>query len=184
MKALFIGRFQPFHKGHLKVIQDISKKYDEIIIGIGSSQYANTMENPFTAAEREEMIKKSLKEIGVKNYKIFFIPDIHNPSKWVDHVTSIIPSFDVVVSNNTFTLTLFSEKGFKVIKTPLYNKKMYSGKEIRKRMINDEKWVDLVPTPVANIIKDIDGVKRLKNFIKKREKKVFKMFFLSVSLFY
>ena len=52
MKALYIGRFQPFHKGHLKILQKLAKKYDEIIIGIGSSQYSNTLENPFTSEER------------------------------------------------------------------------------------------------------------------------------------
>jgi len=166
MKVLFIGRFQPFHKGHLKAIENIAKKYDEIIIGIGSSQYAHTLDNPFTAGEREEMIKKSLEKADIKNYKIFYIPDIHNPPKWVDHVTSIIPSFDVVVSNNTFTLSLFRDKGFKVIQTPLYNKNMYSGREIRRRMINDEKWVDLVPNTVAEVIENIDGVKRLKDLSK------------------
>ena len=63
MKALFIGRFQPFHIGHLKVILEASKKYKKIIIGIGSSQYCNTIDNPFTYEERKLMIDESLKHI-------------------------------------------------------------------------------------------------------------------------
>ena len=42
MKALFIGRFQPFHLGHLLLLQRLSTQYEEIIIGIGSSQYHDT----------------------------------------------------------------------------------------------------------------------------------------------
>ena len=60
MKALFIGRFQPFHKGHLKVIKDIIKKDYRVIIGIGSSQYSHTVDNPFTSDERKKMIQETL----------------------------------------------------------------------------------------------------------------------------
>jgi nicotinamide-nucleotide adenylyltransferase len=162
MKALFIGRFQPLHKGHLKIIEDASKKFQEVKIGIGSSQYSNSSDNPFSSDERKLMIEKSLEKIGVKNYKIFLIPDIHNPPKWVDHVVSIVTDFDIVISNNSFTGELFEEKGFKVKITPLYNKKNYSGKVIRKRIINKESWKNLVPEEVFNIIINLNGEKRIK----------------------
>ncbi len=160
MKALFIGRFQPFHKGHLKAIRYLSDKYDEIIIGIGSSQYSNTIDNPFSSDERMLMIKESLKQENIKNYKIILIPDIHNPPKWVDHVLSINSDFDVVVTNNDFTKKLFLEKGFKIKKTPLFNKKEYSGRVIRRRISGNETWDNLVPKPCIQIIKK--GDKRIK----------------------
>ena len=166
MKVLFIGRFQPFHKGHLKIIQNISKKYNEVIIGIGSSQYSYTIDNPFTVDERILMLKKALEKTGVNNYRIVLIPDIHNPPKWVDHVLSIVSDFDIVISNNSLTKRLFSEKGFDVKETPLYSKDRYSGKEIRKRIINGGKWDNLVPKEVLDIIEKIDGVKRLKELSK------------------
>lgn len=163
MKAIFIGRFQPFHRGHLRVIKFISKKYKEIIIGIGSSQYSNTKENPFSAEEREEMIVKSLIEADINNFNIVLIPDIHNPPKWVEHVLSINSEFDVVFTNNDFTKKLFSEKGFQVSQTPLFNEDVYSGKIIRERINNNENWKDLVPNSVIEIIKKIDGEQRVKN---------------------
>lgn len=163
MKALFIGRFQPFHKGHLKVIKDLSKKYDEVIIGIGSSQYRDTIDNPFSFEERKMMIERSLEKNSIKNYRIVSIPDIHNPPKWVDHVLSIVSDFDVVVSNNSFTKKLFEERNYKVEGTKMYRKDVYSGKEIRKRIKNDEKWKHLLPKPVIDLILEVDGVKRIKN---------------------
>jgi len=166
MKALFVGRFQPFHKGHLKVIQKASKKYNEVTIGIGSSQYGFTLDNPFTADERKLMIEKSLKKIGVKNYKIVLIPDIHNPPKWVDHVLSIVSNFDAVISNNSLTKQLFSEKGYNVEKTPVYYENKYSGKEIRRRIVKGKKWKHLVPLETFNIIKNVDGIKRMKELTK------------------
>jgi nicotinamide-nucleotide adenylyltransferase len=166
MKALFIGRFQPFHNGHLKIIQNISEEYDEVIIGIGSSQYDHTLENPFSLDERKTMIIKTLEKNDVKNYKIVIIPDIHNPPKWVDHVTSIISDFDIVISNSSLTKRLFSEKGYLVKETPLYNRKKYSGEKIRKQIINNESWEKLVPDQVYKIINDINGEERLKKLSK------------------
>ena len=167
MNILLIGRFQPFHKGHLQLIQGVCAEYGEVIIGIGSSQYDNTLENPFTSDERKCMIEESLGKIGVKNYKMVLIPDIHNYPKWVDHVVSIIPDFDVILSNNSLSKRLFSKKGYVVKETPLYDRDRYSGKEIRRRIKNDESWMDLVPEPVCNIIKNIGGVDRLKKLSKK-----------------
>ena len=163
MKVLFIGRFQPFHKGHLKIIREASKNYNKVIIGIGSSQYNNTDENPFTDEERKEMIYKTLKKEEIENYKIVNIPDIHNPPKWVDHVVSIVSDFDVVLSNNDFTKKLFLEKGYKVKNTKLFEKERYSGKVIRDKIRKDEKWDDLVPEEVLKIIKNKDGIKRIKS---------------------
>ena len=163
MNALFIGRFQPFHKGHLMLLQSIINQYDVIIIGIGSSQYSGTIDNPFSENERKKMLAKSLDNVGINNYKIVLIPDIHNPPKWVSHVLSIVRDFDVVISNNSFTKQLFSEKGYFVKRTPYFEKERYSGEEIRRRVINNEKWEDLVPKAVAKIIKEINGVQRLKD---------------------
>lgn len=162
MKALFIGRFQPFHKGHLKVIKYILKRYDNIIIGIGSSQYKNTKENPFSFNERKEMIEKTLENNDIENYKIIDIPDIHNPPKWVEHVLSIYSDFDVVATNNSFTKKLFEKKGYKVIETPLFNEKKFSGKEIRKKIKKDDQWEKLIPNSTIDIIKKIDGIYRIK----------------------
>ena len=162
MNALFIGRFQPFHNGHLMVLKSIKNQYKEIIIGIGSSQYNNTIENPFSYDERKMMVKKSLDEIEIKNFRIIPITDIHNPPKWVSHILSIVRDFEVIISNNSLTKKLFSEKGYIVKETYLYKKEFYSGREIRRRMVHNEPWKNLVPKEVVKIIQDINGIQRLK----------------------
>ena len=163
MKALFIGRFQPFHLGHLLLLERLNKQYEEIIIGIGSSQYQNTYDNPFSEVERKQMITQSLNAVGIHKFRIVTIPDIHDPPRWVDHVCSIVSDFDVIIVNNPFTRKLFSEKGYVVKGTAFFNRKQYSGKEIRRRIIQDESWGELVPESVFKIITDIDGIKRVKS---------------------
>lgn len=162
MNALFIGRFQPFHNGHLSVVKTIYKQYKTIIIGIGSSQYSHTKENPFSFEERKKMILKSLEQEHINNFLITAIADIHNPPKWVSHVTSIISEFDVVYTNNSFTEQLFKEKGYHVKNTTIVNRDYYSGSVIREYMIANKAWENLVPKAVENIIKQINGVQRVK----------------------
>ncbi|MEF8878981.1 MAG: nicotinamide-nucleotide adenylyltransferase [Candidatus Thermoplasmatota archaeon] len=163
MNALFIGRFQPFHKGHLKVLKKISKEYNKIIIGIGSSQYSHTQENPFTAEERKNMIEKTLMENDINNFEICLIPDIHNLSEWVDYASSITPRFHIVVTNSDLTRKLFEEKSYTVEGTKMYNRDRLSGEEIRKKIINKEKWRHLVPRTVYDFITNIKGENRIRN---------------------
>ena len=163
MKALFIGRFQPFHRGHLLLLQRLSTQYEGIIICVGSSQYRDTCDNPFSEVERKQMVTQSLDAAGIHKYRIVSIPDIHDPPRWVDHVYSIVSDFDVIIANNPFTRKLFFEKGYVVKGTAFFDRKRYSGKEIRRRIIQDEPWDELVPEVVFKIINNIDGIKRVKS---------------------
>ena len=73
--GLFIGRFQPFHFGHIDALHQ-ARKYGitEFFIGIGSSNKEHTAENPFTYDERKTMITKLLNSLHIK-FKIYSIPD-------------------------------------------------------------------------------------------------------------
>jgi nicotinamide-nucleotide adenylyltransferase len=167
MRGLLIGRFQPFHKGHVYVIKEILKEVDEIIIGIGSAQLSHTLENPFTAGGRVTMISKSLFENGIKkNFYIIPINDVNNNSLWVSHVKSLTPPFQIVYSANPLVKRLFKEVGMEVRTPPLFNREKYSGTEIRRRILEDEPWEDLVPKAVVETIKEVDGVRRMKELAK------------------
>lgn len=167
MRGLLIGRFQPFHKGHVYVIKEILKEVDEIIICIGSAQASHSLENPFTAGERLMMISKSLFENGIKkNYYIIPIQDINNNSLWVSQLRSLTPPFEKVYSGNALVKRLFAEVGIKVVTPPMYNREEYSGTEIRRRMLSGEVWEELVPKAVVEVVKEVDGVKRLKDLAK------------------
>ena len=161
MRAFYIGRFQPYHLGHQEVLEKIARECEEIIVGVGSAQLSHTFSDPFTAGERISMIMRSLADINVLFY-VIPIEDIRRNAIWAAHVMTMTPPFDVVYTNNPYVVRLFNEAGFDVRSSPLYQREKYSGSEIRRRMLNDEQWEQLVPHVVADIISQIDGVNRLK----------------------
>jgi nicotinamide-nucleotide adenylyltransferase len=161
-RAFFIGRFQPFHRGHLAMVKRILESHTEIIVGIGSAQYSHTGENPFTGGERYEMIKRSLDREGIHNYHIVPIPDTHVHSVWVSHVQSLVPPFDVVYTNSDLVVRLFREHGLKVLSPPLLDRDRLSGTEVRRRMLSGGDWESLVPESVAEYVKKMDGLERIR----------------------
>jgi len=161
-RPLFVGRFQPFHLGHLDMVRRIVAKHGQIIIGIGSAQYSHTGENPFTASERYEMIKRSLDAEGIHEYHIVPIPDTHVHSVWVSHVLSMVPKFDVVYTNSPLVVRLFRERGFAVEEMPLHKREVYSGTAIRKRIYEGGDWMPLLPKEASAYILEIDGPQRIR----------------------
>ncbi|MBU3965808.1 MAG: nicotinamide-nucleotide adenylyltransferase [Euryarchaeota archaeon] len=159
-RGLYLGRFQPYHLGHHQVLIEIAKEVDEIIIGIGSAQKSHEIENPFTAGERVLMVSSALEEIGIKHY-VIPIEDIKRNSLWVAHVKSMVPPFEIAYTNNPLVIELLSEAGIEVKQSPLFQRNNYSGTEIRRRMLAGERWEYFVPEKVVDIIRAVDGEKRL-----------------------
>jgi nicotinamide-nucleotide adenylyltransferase len=172
--ALFIGRFQPLHRGHIHVILRIFEKHHYLKIGIGSSQICHTKNDPFTKEERKKFIKSALKERAIppNRYSIYYIPDIFNANKWVDHVVSIVGNFDIVFSNSDWVRELFSQKGYTLAKKITIFKNKYSGSYIRALIEKgDERWESLVPHEVGELINEFDGVDRIRKLFNKSEEK-------------
>ncbi len=162
MRGLIIGRFQPFHLGHLATIKAALEEVDEIVVLIGSAEQSHTLENPFTAGERFQMILNALDDAGITSCMVIPLRDINRYAVWVSHIESMIPPVDVVYSNNPLTVRLFSEKGYDVRKPPMVQREAYSGTEVRKRILSNESWHDLVPRAVVKIIESVDGADRLR----------------------
>jgi len=167
-RGVFVGRFQPFHNGHMKAVKDILRNIDELVIVVGSSQYSHRIDNPFTVGERITMIRKALEAGGIQpsRYWIVPVPDVHIHMLWVAQVVGYTPKFEVVYTNEPLTRRLFIEAGFNVEPVPFHKREVYSATEIRKRMINDENWEELVPKSVAHFIREISGVERLRDLTK------------------
>ncbi|HDD31018.1 MAG TPA: nicotinamide-nucleotide adenylyltransferase, partial [Thermococcus litoralis] len=81
---------------------------------------------------------------------------------WAPYVEAMVPKFDIVFTGNSLVAQLFKERGYKVIVQPMFRKDILSATEIRRRMIEGEPWEDLVPKSVAEYIKEIRGVERIR----------------------
>lgn len=169
IRGILIGRMQPVHNGHMEIIKQILTEVDEIIIGIGSAQLSHEIKDPFTAGERVVMMNQALAEIDVDSSRYYIIPmqDINFNAIWPSHVKMLTPPFDIVYSGNPLVKQLFCEEGYEVRQPPLYDRLHLSGTEVRRRIINDENWQDLVPTATVDLIREINGIERIKNLSKK-----------------
>ena len=165
MNGLFIGRFQPFHLGHLEAIKFGLSQVKNLWIGIGSSDKSNEKRNPFTDNERKEMILSSLESTILKRVQVYYIPDTGDHEKWTYHVDSIVPKYDIVFSNDDFTLSLYQKRGIKTMKVPLKEREKFSGTNIRETIAMGKNWKEFVPEGAKNVLLKIDAERRLSKIL-------------------
>jgi nicotinamide-nucleotide adenylyltransferase len=163
MDGLLIGRFQPFHLGHLDAVLFGLAKTENLFICIGSSNKSNERKNPFSAEERREMIMLSIDPSITDRIKIFDIPDVVDHEKWTFEIDKTVPKYDVVFTNDEFTKTLFEKRKISVISVVLKDRGKFSGTNIRNLIIEDKNWRDLVPQGTRNVLDSINAKERLKN---------------------
>lgn len=163
-KGFYTGRFQPFHLGHLSAIKQALSDVDFLHIGIGSSQYDHTKDNPFTAEERKKYIEGALLESGITKdqFNITFIPDIHSNPDWPAHVRSLIPDFEVVfVGDDRLVKELFethTDIPVKIIKKEID----ICATDIRKMMAEGGDFQKYLSKSTVEYLGKIDGVNRIK----------------------
>ncbi|ELZ91783.1 nicotinamide-nucleotide adenylyltransferase [Haloferax mucosum ATCC BAA-1512] len=160
MRGFYIGRFQPYHNGHHQMVEEIAAEVDELVLGIGSAGDSHSPRNPFTAGERIMMVNKAVSNFDITTYAVP-IEDLDRNSVWVSHVQSMSPAFEVAYSNNPLVIQLFTEAGVEVRQSPMFNREVLEGTEVRQRMIEDRDWESLVPDEVADVVREIGGIERL-----------------------
>ena len=163
MRGLMMGRFQPFHLGHLDLVRQILDECDEVVIAITSSQFNYLAKDPFTAGERIEMIHNSLKESALDLNKIFVvsIENQFNIATWASYLKSALPSFDKVYSGNDYVAMLLSDSGIDVAKPVFLDRPQFNATKIRNMIITDENWKDFVPNAVCELLVKIKAKTRL-----------------------
>lgn len=169
-KGLIIGRFQPLHNGHIKLIEDVDLiGLEKIILGIGVSTDDRTGKNPFHYDEIREMWLPELEKLTTP-FEIYEIPDINNAPKYAEHVekiTSCNQKNTIIVSGNRYTTDCFTnhDKNYGVykfdMKVPLGEDYLCATK-IRDWIVNEGSWKEYVPESTKKLIEKIGGVEIIK----------------------
>lgn len=154
-RVMYIGRFQPFHRGHHHVVSDLRQE-NELIVGIGSSEKHGTEENPLRFFERYRVIRNCFPDL-----RVIAIPDRDDDRLWTGQ---ILDKFEVdrAVSGEPVTRRCFRKADVGVEHPDYMNKEKYSGTHIRETARKGGEWRDLVPDCSLEILRDIGFEQRVR----------------------
>jgi pantetheine-phosphate adenylyltransferase len=169
--ALIVGRFQPFHKGHLFLIKKALEKANKIIIGIGSANITDE-NNPIDYETRKKVIKAVFYKEGIeeKLSKIVPLDDFFDDGKWLFNLKKQVGKFDLALGNNEWTNNILKKAGYKVLEVNYYYRAQYEGWRIRKLIKEGKKWQDRVPKYIVSwlhgfIAENNGTMKQLNNIV-------------------
>jgi bifunctional NMN adenylyltransferase/nudix hydrolase len=163
--AVFIGRFQPFHHGHLYVLRNALRDFSQVVVVLGNHNSLRTVKNPWLAIEREAMIRGAFR--GGDERRISFHWQENrkgNDTQWanevVDGVKQRIWSFDEEVKltltgyhkdESSFYLDLFPQWAF----SPVTPQSLINATDIRKAYFTGESpkiWGEYLPFSSFNML--------------------------------
>jgi bifunctional NMN adenylyltransferase/nudix hydrolase len=87
---VLIGRFQPLHSAHLEIIKRATALCDQLIIIVGSANQPRTYKNPFSFAERRQMIYEATRGLAMEVVIESNTDTIYNDQAWAVRVQGIV----------------------------------------------------------------------------------------------
>lgn len=88
---IYIGRFEPVHNGHIATMRSALTQANKLVVVIGSHNTPRDIKNPWTAPERETMIRATLTED--ENAQVSFIyaeNRLYSDTFWVRNVEKMV----------------------------------------------------------------------------------------------
>lgn len=171
-RALYIGRFQTLHLGHTDVLSFITSApdIDELLLVLGSTQYDHTNKspvapwsaNPFTAAERQEMLGAALAELSLhKPVSVHEVPDYHDWERWYAHIVDHLPPFRVLYTADRHERDFFAAKGLAVRTFPRV-RSFHAGAIRDMIATGQDGWREMVPQTTAVLLDRFGAGERLR----------------------
>lgn len=93
--GIYIGRFQPLHIGHITIMAYMQKKYDHIIVLVGSANQRASIKNPFSFEQRKKWLEQSFFDL---------VDDAHSTQK-----ISVLPLNDYRYNEKKWEVELVSQ---------------------------------------------------------------------------
>jgi nicotinamide-nucleotide adenylyltransferase len=177
-RALYVGRFQVFHLGHVDVLRLIAATpdVDEVVIAVGSSQYDHRHKspeapwavNPFTFEERREMIEGCLEGTLPKPFSVHALPDAHDWERWHRSIRETLPPCAILYSIDPKEHAFFAERGWET--RPFARERPYHAGLLRKRLAAGEGCVDELPLGTLVLLERIGAAARLRELYARDER--------------
>lgn len=114
---VFIGRFQPFHLGHQRVIDRALELADHVVILIGSANCARSLRNPWTFEERRDLIDRHYRRVQADNYRLDFFPlndVLYNETAWIEQAQRLVQLVASQFPGNSAGVTIHGSRDMKV----------------------------------------------------------------------
>lgn len=159
--AVYWGRFNPPHWGHLNVVRRFRRKY-RLVVAVGSAEFHDTERNPFRGSERTAMWEAYLREAGIRDVGVVALRDGTGP------VTGAIAR--LVERLHPDVLLLSTEKNAisnvarsKVTVVAFPRASSLSSTMIREAILcGDGRWKRWTGKSVADLIEQFNGPGRIK----------------------
>jgi bifunctional NMN adenylyltransferase/nudix hydrolase len=150
---VFVGRFQPFHNEHKRVIDIALQKSKNVLVLIGSAGKARTIRNPFTFQERYKMIAESFdwREEHLERLIIKPLYDkTYNDAAWIKQVQTIVldTALDVANNGNSFRASGYNDIKVGLIGASKDNTSYYLKMFPQYKSVNVEIQTDLHATSI------------------------------------
>ncbi len=173
---VFIGRFQPFHMEHKRIIDTALEKAKHVLVLVGSAGKPRTVRNPFTFDERKQMIIDSFSFMNGEQNRLIVKPlfdKTYNDVAWINQVQHVVKETALDAVNNfgfraggladakvgligmakdhtSYYLKMFPQ--FKSVNVPLVRE--LDATAIREAYLSDKPVLDMdvLPNPVFNFM--------------------------------
>jgi len=161
-RGLYVGRFQPFHLGHVAAMDFALGFVPELIVGIASIESNLTWKDPFSCRERIEMIWDSL---GAKYRDLCLILPVPNQTNnilWLQYVLQYLPRFEMAFTNNPVQTIIMQNAEIPVEAVDFTRRNELRGSLIRELIASrDRRWLDRVPVGTRTVLLEVGAEERL-----------------------
>lgn len=168
--AVFIGRFQPFHNGHLLTLRQALDKAGHAVAIIGSAWHARTLRNPFLTSEVERMVRGGLTPDENARLSVRGVTDAYGDAAWIEAVHKAVAS---VVDETGIQLNSEADiclTGYRKDETSTYlslfprwsfeeteNHQSINATDVRGSWLSDSgtDWLAMVPPASEAVIREV-----------------------------
>lgn len=105
--AVFLWRFQPFHIGHMSIVDKIFQNdFERLLLIIGSADKFGTDENPWNVQEREGIIRASIPLELQEKIDIALLADVLDDDVWCENLKALLPPEVTLFTGNEWVRSI------------------------------------------------------------------------------